>query len=129
MERKVVRMLKGALLPHINNYGLSTKYETGDVEEEDFELIESVMYTLHIDVGEQNSSDPAPVEETKPITLFGPNTDGDAATGDHSGNSGDDSTPLPTTPSKISTLYPFSRSTVYILFSDSTPQKNIKSSF
>ncbi|VUC27986.1 unnamed protein product [Clonostachys rosea] len=135
MEKKVVRMLKGALSPHINKYSLSVKYEAGDVEDDDgFVLIESVMDSLHLDVVERNS-DPTTAEEAPTISLFGRNADCDTATGDRSGNSGDEFAHLPVvpslrylqTPSKIPALYPFNRTTVYVLFSDSTPQKTIKS--
>jgi hypothetical protein len=50
MDTKVVRMLKGALSPHIHNYTMDVKYANAmlDEEDEDFEIIEKVTDGLKV---------------------------------------------------------------------------------
>lgn len=50
MDTKVVRMLKGALSPHINDYTLEVKYADagGDGQEDEFELVERVRDSLKV---------------------------------------------------------------------------------
>jgi hypothetical protein len=50
MDTKVVRMLKGALSPHVNNYTLEVKYANATLDEEDdnFEIIEKVTESLKV---------------------------------------------------------------------------------
>lgn len=50
MDTKVVRMLKGALSPHVNDYTQEVKYAnaTLDEEDEDFEVIERVIDSLNV---------------------------------------------------------------------------------
>jgi uncharacterized protein YegL len=52
MDTKVVRMLKGALSPHINDYALEVKYaNTGENgQENDFELVERVRDSLKVNL-------------------------------------------------------------------------------
>jgi len=45
MEGKVVRMLKAALFPHINDYRLEIRYEKS---EDDFEIVEKVTDSLKL---------------------------------------------------------------------------------
>jgi hypothetical protein len=47
MSSKVVRMLKGALSPHVNDYTLEVKY-SGVEEDDDFEIIEKVADSLKV---------------------------------------------------------------------------------
>lgn len=58
LDAKVVRMLKGALSPHINDYTLEVKYGRDEVdsEEDDFELVEKVSDCLKIDVDAKEAS-------------------------------------------------------------------------
>ncbi|KAF2138549.1 uncharacterized protein K452DRAFT_88255 [Aplosporella prunicola CBS 121167] len=136
LDSKVVRMLKGALTPHITDYTLEVKYSNdgpGAVEEEDFEIVEKVADSLHMHL----DLDP-PVEEPKaeeapkkPISLFDPTADVNgptSSTDNEATNSSDNKTPyahLPSipipsilqTPHKIPPLYPFIRTTVYLLLS------------
>jgi len=59
MDGKVVKMLKGALSPHITDYTLEVKYD-GD-EGDDFEVIESVTDSLKVNLS--ISDENAPVSE------------------------------------------------------------------
>ena len=45
MDSKVVRMLKGSLTPHINDYTLEVKFEA---EDDDFEIVEKVTDNLRV---------------------------------------------------------------------------------
>jgi hypothetical protein len=137
MDKMVVRMLRGALSPHINDYSLEIKYEKVDssTDDDEFELVEKVAEGLKIDTTE--ASTPGESEAPKkPISLF-----------DNSADDGDDTNMadapaidnkydhLPTvsvprylqTPSRIPALFPFNRTTVYVLLSDETPAQQPKS--
>ncbi|KAJ5042004.1 von Willebrand factor type A domain-containing protein [Bipolaris maydis] len=61
MDSKVVRMLKGALTPHIKDYRLEIKYEDGNVK--------AVADGLRVHLDAKHSSDKT---ETKPISLYDP---------------------------------------------------------
>ncbi|KAF7538886.1 hypothetical protein G7Z17_g12555 [Cylindrodendrum hubeiense] len=147
MDKKVVRMLKGALFPHITDYSLEIKYEKGetkDVEEktvdedDDFEVVEKVMDALSIRTLVEKEENE--VKEEKPkekISLFDSNADDDDDTEMSDAPDALDTKydHLPTiavprylqTPSAIPPLFPFNRTTVYVLLSDSTPAQKPKS--
>lgn len=136
MDKKVVRMLKGALTPHIHEYALEVKYKRPDHDilddDDDFDLIDRVA-DLAIDIqpaGErtekkQSVSNP-PVN---PISLFDPSFDPDAQIE----SSGATATPadLPSlslpkilqAPWTIPPLYPFNRTSVYLIMSPETGDK------
>ncbi|KAL2266667.1 hypothetical protein VTJ83DRAFT_6019 [Remersonia thermophila] len=147
MNSKVVRMLKASLTPHINDYTLEVKYGGGgaaddDDDKDDFEVIEKVMDALAIDVKNAPPPEytPAPAPEPdpkKPISLFDESADPDAPVTD----AGLDATargkyshvpPVPEpkllqAPFQIPPLFPFSRTTVYLLLSPGSVQKPPKS--
>ena len=59
MNSKIVRMLKGALSPHITDYTLEVKYGGGSedaVTDDDFEIIEKVAdsLTVKLDLSKDN---------------------------------------------------------------------------
>ncbi|KAJ4253303.1 hypothetical protein NW762_010458 [Fusarium torreyae] len=138
MDKKVVRMLRGALFPHITDYSLEIKYDKAETstDEEDFELVEKVIDGLKIDTAETDSKTRADEAPKKPISLF-----------DTSANDNDDTdmtdapavdskydhlplVPVPRylqTPGSIPPLFPFNRTTVYVLLSDNTPTQRPKS--
>lgn len=62
MNSKVVRMLKGALSPHVNDYTLEVKYSA--TEEDDFDIVEKVTDSLHIKLGLNTASN---TETVSPI--------------------------------------------------------------
>ncbi|ORY08344.1 von Willebrand factor type A domain-domain-containing protein [Clohesyomyces aquaticus] len=70
MDSKVVRMLKGALSPHVNDYTLEVKYSsekgpatTVQEEDDDFEIIEKVADSLTVDL----TLDEKKEEKEKPV--------------------------------------------------------------
>ncbi|KAK8127240.1 von willebrand domain containing protein [Apiospora sp. TS-2023a] len=116
MGSKVVRMLKGALSPHIKDYTLEVKYDADD--HEDFEVIDTPSASLVIN---DPKADEEPASQ-KPISLFDPsNNEGDhAATVDEDKYSGLPSINAPKllqAPNSIPPLFPFTRSTVYLMIS------------
>ncbi|KAF4973930.1 hypothetical protein FZEAL_9116 [Fusarium zealandicum] len=136
MNKKIIRMLKGALYPHITDYSLEIKYEKADgsTDDDEFELVERVVDALEIDTEEAKTDDTDAPKQ--PISLF-----------DRSNNDDDDTemTEAPDveakydhlpaiavprylqTPCKLPPLFPFNRSTAYVLLSDATPAREPKS--
>ncbi|KAG7292007.1 hypothetical protein NEMBOFW57_002038 [Staphylotrichum longicolle] len=136
MNSKVVRMLKASLTPHVKDYTLEVKYakEVDSDSDSDFELVEKVMDALAIDVKDPETKAEAP---KKTISLFDPSVDPDVEMTDAStdNSAGGKYSHLPPVsepkflqaPFKIPPLYPFSRTTVYLLLSPETAQKQPKS--
>lgn len=138
MDKKVVRMLKGALFPHITDYSLEVKYEKTETPADgDFELVEKVMDSLQIDTAEASDTKLEQGQTAKkPISLFDASVDSDGDSDmadtptidkkfDHLPH-----VPVPRylqTPSQIPPLFPFNRTTVYVLLSDATPNQQPKS--
>jgi hypothetical protein len=123
MDGKVVRMLKGALSPHVKDYTLEIKYDADN--DGDFEMVDKVEDALKFRVPE--AAAPKSEQKQKVISLFDPEANPDAEiknTGDKFGNL--PAVKVPTilqTPAKIPPLFPFSRTNVYLLLSpDSTPK-------
>jgi hypothetical protein len=124
MDKRVVRMLKGALTPHIRDYSLEVKYEK---EDDDYEMVESVTDCLTNLV----ASSPEPKSSSlkkKAISLF----DKSAAVEDTVSTAGRgryDHLPfiaapkLLQAPHKIPSLYPFNRTTAYLLMSPEACQR------
>jgi hypothetical protein len=124
MDKRVVRMLKGALTPHIRDYRLEVKYEK---EDDDYEMVESVADCLTNLV----TSSPEPKSSSlrkKTISLF----DKSATVEDTVSTAGrgryDHLPPIATpkllqAPHKIPSLYPFNRTTAYLLMSPEACQR------
>ncbi|KAF5027350.1 hypothetical protein F66182_551 [Fusarium sp. NRRL 66182] len=137
MDKKVVRMLKGALLPHITDYSLEIKYEKADAstDEDDFELVEKVVDALKIDTPETNDKTKETEASKKPIPLFDTSADIDDTgkpdvTDINSKHDHLPDVPAPRylqTPTRIPPLFLFNRTTVYVLLSDTTPAQQPKS--
>ena len=135
MNSKVVRMLKAALTPHIYDYTLEVKYEAeSKAGDEDFELVDKVSDCLVIDDAAQESGVEPPADTQKKTSLFDPSVDVDTAMG----NTGDTETKFDHLPSitppkllqapfEIPPLYPFNRTSVYMLMSNETVQRPVKS--
>ncbi|KXH40727.1 vault protein inter-alpha-trypsin [Colletotrichum nymphaeae SA-01] len=134
MSGKVVRMLKGALTPHVNDYTLEVKYADAESEtepEDDFDIIEPEDATR-----EKTADGKASEKPVKPISLFDTVVDDDVDMEDAQAQ--DDSSGLeryshiPTVkppkilqaPFQIPPLFPFSRTTVYLLLS---PDRELRS--
>ncbi|KAF4949134.1 hypothetical protein FGADI_9138 [Fusarium gaditjirri] len=137
MDKKVVRMLRGALFPHISDYSLEIKYEKPDSSaEDDFELIEKVVDALKIETVEDEEKAKEVEAPKKTISLFDASVNddddtemADAPNVDNKFNHLPDIS-LPRylqTPGTIPPLFPFHRTTVYVLLSDDTPSQQPKS--
>ncbi|KAF9972378.1 hypothetical protein BGZ73_004527 [Actinomortierella ambigua] len=135
MDTKLVRMLKGAMSPHISDYTLEVKYTsdaamkvdvahlTESNSEDGFELVERVQDCLKIDV-DKNKSDETEgrlrIPKT-PISLFDLSLDLDNNNGiqymHHSKQRPPEVLPpkLMQAPHVIPPLFTFSRTTVYLL--------------
>ncbi|KAH0560036.1 hypothetical protein GP486_003447 [Trichoglossum hirsutum] len=137
LDGKVVRMLKGGLSPHVNDYSLEVKYEN-DGQDDDYEVIEKVSEGFRI----LNLRNPGPTpvgEETpqKKISLFSEDVDMDRETtpeADPDGTAekyahlpGVPPPKLLQSPNRIPPLFPFSRTVVYLLMSPQSCQRTPKS--
>jgi hypothetical protein len=117
LDASVVRMLRGALSPHITDYTLEVKYEKTD---DDFEVIDTVTEGIKVLL-----NDPEPMEKPK-ISLF------DTAAKPEKGDVKAGELMLPEVPTpkllqaphKIPSLFPFSRTSVYIILSPDTIARN-----
>lgn len=139
MNSKAVRMLKAALTPHTWDYTLEVKYEKGvpNPADDDFEMVEveKVMDALNIVVGEPEP--PKEVAAKKPISLFDESANPDVEMTDASldKSAGGKYSHVPPVsepkllqaPFIIPALYPFARTSVYLLLSPETVQQQPKS--
>ncbi|GAB1311476.1 hypothetical protein MFIFM68171_01686 [Madurella fahalii] len=137
MNSKAVRMLKAALTPHIWDYSLEVQYEKAAPRQadDDFEIVEveKVMDALNIVVEEPQKEDAG----KKPMSFFDESVNPDAEMADASldksaGGKYSHVPPVPEpkllqAPFVIPGLYPFSRTSVYLLLSPETVQKQPKS--
>ncbi|QSS53924.1 von Willebrand domain-containing protein [Histoplasma capsulatum var. duboisii H88] len=139
LDKKVVRMLKGALTPHIKDYTAELVYENGG--EDDFEIIEKPN---EVPAGENFRSPAKRPAETmnvdskkdvpksmQPISLFDPSYQEPDIKATATPLEADLPKVQPPNvlqaPYKIPSLYPFNRTTVYFLLSPDAPRTNLKS--
>ncbi|KAL1986107.1 hypothetical protein VTN96DRAFT_7004 [Rasamsonia emersonii] len=130
LDKKVVRMLKGALTPHINDYTI--EFEYSQEEQDDFEIIEQANTIPSVELpfrGKDAVEDKPEDKGKQPISLFDsaykePELETAApAPGDRFKNLPPVKPPqLLQVPTKIS-LYPLFRSTMYILLSPKAHEK------
>ncbi|KAL2147158.1 hypothetical protein VTI28DRAFT_588 [Corynascus sepedonium] len=148
MNAKVVRMLKAALTPHVTDYAMEIRYGKGlvddkDDQDDDFEMVErvekvmdglTIQVTTEPDKAEQGDGPP-----TKPISLFDQSADpdvemttsGTSSTGNTSELGAGKYSHVPHVPEPkilqapftVPPLYPFNRTTVYLLLSPETVQR------
>ncbi|KAH7050492.1 von Willebrand factor type A domain-containing protein [Linnemannia elongata] len=145
MDGKIVRMLKGALSPHITDYTLKVKYtstaamdgEQTSSTDDELELVECVEEYLKI--GDGSGAKNRPETPKKSISLFDTSVDLDGDISMH--NDATDSTgqgryahlpPLSPprllqVPSEIPPLYVFNRTTVYLLMGPECSHRTPKS--
>lgn len=125
LDNSVVRMLRGALSPHITDYTLEVKYEQN---EDDFEVIDKVTEGMKVLLTDESGVEKVAAEKAT-ISLFDPSTNPEK----ESIKGTDDPTAhlpkIPTpkvlqAPHKIPSLFAFSRTSVYLLMSPETFQKN-----
>ncbi|OCT46229.1 von Willebrand factor type A domain containing protein [Cladophialophora carrionii] len=130
MDRRVVRMLKGALTPHITDYTLEVTYGQGASPsgDDDFEMVDSAS-TETLTVRSVASIFQEP-EQKKPISLFDTNATEDPPNppaGRYDNLINVTAPKILQAPHKIPTLYPFNRTTVYLLLGSDAPRKDPKS--
>ena len=154
MDSKIVRMIKGAMSPHVNDYTLEVKYggsaENNEIDE-DFEIIDKVADSLKIKLSlpkedekkEPVSQDPIlsnsdtdHVSQARPISLFDSTVDVDNAnTPTLTNTAASRYAHLPTiqtpniiqAPQSIPPLFAFNRTTVYLLLGPDAPRQTPKS--
>ena len=125
LDGRVVRMLRGALSPHINDYTLEIKYGADD--DDDFEVIDKVSDSLKVTVvnDDVDIGKPSPAKkQKKTVSLHDASVDPDKEerVEDYLP---DISVPkLLQAPYLIPSLFSFSRTTLYMLMSPETIRKN-----
>jgi hypothetical protein len=136
LDGKIIRMLKGALTPHINDYQLEVKYEDDSVDR----VAESLAVKLNFEVvheeketekGKQKEDEGRYSLRNKPISLYDPETkeehpkDGESE--DLANLPKFDRPKILQTPREIPALFPFNRTCVYLLLSPEATDLNPKS--
>ncbi|KAL8940086.1 MAG: hypothetical protein Q9216_002995 [Gyalolechia sp. 2 TL-2023] len=132
LDAKVIRMLKGGLFPHTTDYNLEVKYENTD---EDFEIVDKVTDMLEVLLSDDKAG--GENKENKPVSFFNETSgqDGQEKPPSAENDTTDPFAHLPTisapkilqTPQNIPPLFPFSRTSVYLLFSEDATLKTPKS--
>ncbi|TAQ88134.1 hypothetical protein B7494_g3537 [Chlorociboria aeruginascens] len=119
LDSAVVRMLRGALTPHINDYTLEVKYEPND---DGFEIIEKVIDGMKVLLSEPEAPKKS---EKKTISLLDADLEDKMEIDQPESNLPNLPTPkLLQAPHTIPTLYAFSGMVVYLLMSPDTYQRN-----
>ncbi|OAL29716.1 hypothetical protein AYO20_09100 [Fonsecaea nubica] len=120
MDKVVLRMLKGALSPHVTDYVFELKYADDDAgSEEDFEMIELQNQTVTLGLKSENS---IPLIDLNAIEAPPTTPEGRY---DHL-----PSVSMPAiirTPHIMPALYPYNPITVYLLLSPEASDKTLKS--
>ena len=139
-DQKVMRMLKGALYAHTKDYELEVHYDETDeaamTDEDDFEIVEKVNGCLKIadSVGDSTKSAKQEAGAQNSTSFFDTSADVDKPT------EGEDKTvdryahlpviktpKLLQAPNMIPPLFPFNRTTVYLLLGPESVQKKVDS--
>ncbi|KAF2832386.1 hypothetical protein CC86DRAFT_340845 [Ophiobolus disseminans] len=138
MDTKVVRMLKGALSPHVNDYTLEVKYTDHDTmidSDDGFELVEKVADSLKIKLELNEEKQKKPVSNN-PISLFDTSADPDKEelpVHDETGEERYAHLPkiavpkIMQAPQNIPSLFAFNRTTAYLLLGPDAPTATPKS--
>ncbi|KAK6386280.1 hypothetical protein LTS17_001855 [Exophiala oligosperma] len=123
MDKRVVRMLKGALTPHITDYTLAVTYDQDSIsQDDDFEMVEAIDSSTKTVV----VTDLQKPAEKKTISLFDANASEEPTNPPTSRYNGLPEVPVPKVlqaPHKIPALFPFNRTTAYLLLGPDAPQK------
>ncbi|XPS95624.1 hypothetical protein M3J09_004909 [Ascochyta lentis] len=130
MSSKVVRMLKGALSPHVNDYTLEVKYSAA--QEDDFQIVEKVADSLRVKLDlKDEESGPKTKQQKKPISLFDASADLDDTLPTAKNTTAEERyahlVPIPApkilqAPQQIPSLFAFNRTTVYLLLGPEAPR-------
>ncbi|KAL9001292.1 MAG: hypothetical protein Q9169_000183 [Polycauliona sp. 2 TL-2023] len=136
LDSKVIRMLKGGLSPHTTDYSLEIKYQ--DTNEE-FEMVDNVTDALKVMLTEPKVTPKIEAkQENKPISFFDTTAAPSGEKEKPPSADNEDTDPfahLPAisvpkimqSPQLIPPLFPFSRTSVYLLFSADATQRTPKS--
>ncbi|RVX68790.1 hypothetical protein B0A52_07676 [Exophiala mesophila] len=123
MDNRVVRMLKGALTPHISDYSMEVIYDDKEnsTSEDDFEIVDSETASARTLVPPEQDQSPK-----KKISLFDTSyveepTNPPTGRFDHLPKIAIPKTIQ--TPHKIPALFPFNRTTVYLLLGPDAPPR------
>lgn len=136
LDSKVIRMLKGGLSPHTTDYSLEVKYQDAN---EEFEMVDKVTDALKVILSEEKvAAKPEAKENDKPMSFF--DTSAAQSGGKEKPPSADNEKVDPfahlpaisvpkimQSPQSIPPLFPFSRTSVYLLFSGDSTTKTPKS--
>ncbi|KAF2709596.1 hypothetical protein K504DRAFT_432315 [Pleomassaria siparia CBS 279.74] len=125
LDGKIVRMLKGALSPHITDYQLSVRYEDNSVDS----ITESLQLNLNLDeaevgAGTGSTGPDSSTSSNRPVLLYDPEAEEEHP----KANELDELANLPKldrpkilqTPKEIPALFPFNRTCIYLLMSPET---------
>jgi hypothetical protein len=125
LDRKVVRMLKGALTPHIKDYSVSLEYPREELH--GFEIIEHVDSAPSVELPLRNvrGADTAAEVAKTPISLLDTNFEEAELPNQAGGDRFEGLPPIDApkynqVPMAIPQLYPLFRTTVYFLLSSET---------
>ena len=138
IDIKVIRMLKGALSPHISDYALEVHYEDAkdeiNTDNDGFEMIDKVTDSFKMLLPEVHHSRNLREhgEKKAPILLFNESSNPDEEDLKMTGNEDEGryfhlpQVPIPKllqAPQRIPPLFPFTRTTVYLLMAPEASQK------
>ena len=132
-DSKIVRMLKGALTPDSGSFTMEVQYENGQ-DEEDYVLIERVTDSLRVMMVNDEAAPDAQLENTPAVSakMVTENVEEDKLS--EESNPRKSVSPfiarppkLLQAPSVVPPLYPFSRTTIYVLSSPSSSNTQPKS--
>lgn len=139
-DEKVIRMLKGALYAHTKDYSLEVQYQdvnpAEQSDDDDFEMVEveKVTDALTLQDREPPTAGPGTAdtadEEAKPVSFFDAKADPDKPieTKDRYAHLPSLSEPkLLQAPETIPPLFPFNRTTVYLILSPQSLRKKVRS--
>lgn len=126
LDRKIIRMLKAALTPHVSDYTLEIQYRKTDLpifdkeDGDDFEFVADIDLTeSSTSSNDETASDPSP-KQKKPISLY----DSSVKPDDILEPSSDlPDIPIPKilqVPFQIPPLFPFNRTSIFMLLSPET---------
>ncbi|KAF2109629.1 von Willebrand factor type A domain-containing protein [Lophiotrema nucula] len=129
LDNKIVRMLKGALTPHITDYQLQIKYEDDSVDS----VADALQLKLNFEEDDAkpgksegaNSSDGRYPLRNKPISLYDPDTKEEHPKANEpkdpfAGLPKLDRPKILQTPTEIPSLFSFNRTCIYLLMSPKT---------
>jgi hypothetical protein len=142
-DQKVVRMLKGALYPHLTDRAMEVRYandrkDSELAKDDGFELVENVDYCLNIKESHEAqsaASGPDNKKQTavkKIMSFFDASADPDKPirpvdTDRYAHLPSFDTPKILQAPSEVPSLFPFNRTTIYLVLGPDAPQERVSS--